>query len=236
MSNTSSLKITWPLVALLAVCLPTILSAQYNEGWELKKNTDGIQVYYREAPDSPIKELRITMKVEASLSTIIAVLYDVEAYPDWVYSCVESKVVKHLSDKEMYYYNLIDFPWPMSDRDLIAYSNLQQDPHTHVVTTHSTSAHQLEPERDGLVRISLVDIKWIIHPHADGTVDIDYYLKSDPGGNIPKWMVNFALDHGPTKTMKAFRERLEMPKYQNRQIAFIKEKQKEESRKMKEVG
>jgi hypothetical protein len=33
---------------------------------------------------------------------------------------------------------------------------------------------------------------------------IDYVALSDPGGDIPNWLVNFAISRGPAETMKRF--------------------------------
>jgi ribosome-associated toxin RatA of RatAB toxin-antitoxin module len=197
------------------------LSSVSGQDWELMKQDDGIDVYYRDATDSPIKELKINLTVDASLSTIMAVLYDIENYKEWVYSCEESRLVKRLNETEIYYYNEIDFPWPLSNRDMIAHSNIEQDPHTKVVRTQSLSAHYMEPEKDGLVRMTVLQINWIITPIGPKETEIEYYLKSDPAGNIPAWVINFAIDHGPTKTMKAFREQLKLEEYRNQKVSFI---------------
>jgi ribosome-associated toxin RatA of RatAB toxin-antitoxin module len=198
-----------------------MLPAASAQDWELMKQDDGIDVFYRDAADSPIKELKINLTTDASLSTVMAVLYDIENYKDWVYSCEESRLVKRINETEIYYYNEIDFPWPLSNRDMIAHSSIEQDPHTKVVRTQSLSAHNMEPEKDGLVRMTVLQINWTITPVGPKKTEIEYYLKSDPAGNIPAWVINFALDHGPTKTMKAFREQLKLEEYRNQKVSFI---------------
>ena len=77
--------------------------------WQFIEETDGVKVYYREAASGPIKELKLELTVDAKLSTIMAVLNDVKAYENWVFKCQEARVVKQVSDTEMYYYNEMDF-------------------------------------------------------------------------------------------------------------------------------
>jgi len=198
-------------------------AAQTNDNWVLKRDKGGIKVFVREIPDSKIKELKFSTRVEASLHTIAAVLTHVEGFNDWVYASVESRTIKQVSDTEVYYYTVIDFPWPFDDRDLVLHSNFWQDPKTLAIHSHTTSVHWMEGEKNDLVRIKKAELHWTFTPVGDGTVKVEYYLNSDPAGNIPAWMVNLAADQGPLQTMVKFKEMLAMEKYKNQKLAFVQE-------------
>ncbi len=212
-----------PLFLLLATAT---VFAQYEPVWELKRDKGGIKVYVREKPDSKIKELKFTTRVEASLHTIAAVLTHVEGFDDWVYASVESRTIKKISDTEVYYYTEIDFPWPFDNRDLVLYSKFWQDPKTLAIHSHTTSHHWMEAEKADLVRIKKAELHWTFTPVGNGIVRVDYYLNSDPGGNIPAWMVNLAADQGPLQTMVKFKEMLEQEKYKHRKMAFVQDLKK----------
>jgi hypothetical protein len=211
------------LATLLFLLSFTQVFAQTKDNWELKRDKGGIKVFVREKADSKIKELKFTTRVEASLSTIAAVLTHVEGFDDWVYASVESRTIKKISDTEVYYYTEIDFPWPFDNRDLVLYSKFWQDPKTLAINSYTTSAHWMEAEKEDLVRITKAELRWTFTPLGNGIVKVDYYLNSDPGGNIPAWMVNLAADQGPLQTMVKFKEMLEKEKYKNRKLAFVQE-------------
>ncbi len=196
--------------------------AQEN-GWELKKEEDGIKVFFKESDQSKIKELRITFSVKSSLNTMIAVLKDIEAFPEWIFKCEEARMVEKISEKELYYYSTMNFPWPLTDRDAISYSTFRQDPVTKTIYTENIAAPAKEPERKDMVRIETMEIRWKIVPKKDGTVLVDYFLLSDPGGSIPAWLINFAIDRGPVQSMKAFREMLNLEKYQTIAQKYVEE-------------
>ena len=203
---------------------PIIISAQLaNDGWELKREKGGIKVYLKEAKDSDIKELKFETELEASLTSLAAILTDVPGFDNWVYASVKSETVTKISDTEVIYYTEIDFPWPMSNRDLVLYSKFWQDPHTLAIHSQSYSVHDKMPEEDGIVRMKKADLHWIFTPIGNGKVKLDYYLNSDPGGSIPAWMINLAADQGPLQTMVKFKEELEKAKYQNAKLAFVQE-------------
>lgn len=193
--------------------------------WELRKDKDGIQVYVREATDSPFKELKIKFSVQATMSAVVALLQDIEAIPDWVYKCEEGYVVEKINDEEEYYYNLIDFPWPLSDRDFVVKSKLYQNPTTKVLRSESYAVTDKIPKREGVVRITETNLWWEFTPQSNGQIDVDYYLKSNPGGYLSAWIVNMAIDQGPVQTMKRFRKILKEPKYKNVKLDYVSELQ-----------
>lgn len=198
-------------------------SAQKAGPWELKKNKKEIKVYVRNNPASPIKELKMEFTVKASMSAIVRLLQDVAAIPDWVYKCPEAYHLEKVSHSEEVYYNRMDFPWPLDDRDLIVRNKLVQDPITKVVRSESFNEPTFIAEKEGLVRIPKLHLWWEFTPKENGVVAVEYFLSSDPGGLIPAWMINLAIDQGPTQTIKAFRKILQEPKYRDAQLDFISE-------------
>ena len=198
-------------------------STAQEAAWELRKNRDGIKVYIREAKNSPFKELKMKFSVEATMSSVVALLQDVEAIPNWVYKCDVSYLVEKVNRDEEYYYNSLNFPWPLSDRDLILKSKLTQDPTTKVFRSESHAVTDKMPEKEGIVRIVDTYLWWEFTPHPNGQIDVDYYLKSDPGGYLPAWIVNMAIDQGPIQTVKHFKKILKSPKYKNVKLDYISE-------------
>ena len=194
-----------------------------SNGWILKRNSDDIQVYYRESPDSKIYELRMDYYVETSLSGVVKLLDDVPNYKNWVYKLAETSMVERINQTDFYYYNRMDFPWPMSDRDLVGYSKLWQEPDTKIVRATVSSAHWKKKNLNDLVRVTTLEIQWNLYPQKNGRVKIEYFLKSDPAGSIPTWMVNMAIDQGPIETIKNMQRELKKAKYQDVRLSFIEE-------------
>lgn len=202
--------------------LPTFLFGQ--ENWELKKDSDGISVWWRATEGTDIKEIKIQLEVEASLNTIVSVMSDVPAYEEWVYS-TEKSVLIESEETDVIYYNIMDFPWPMDDRDLVMRTIVSQDAETKVITSKSTAVPERVPYDEDMVRVEMTETEWIITPINSNKARIDYRLISDPGGSIPAFLINIASDYGPYKTMAAFRERVKMTEYRAINIKGIEELQ-----------
>lgn len=197
--------------------------AHAQEEWQLKRTTNDLKVYTRNIAETGIKELRITTQFETSLSSIIALLDDVPANTDWVYTSKVAKITEQLAPNDMYYYSVSDFPWPLQDRDLIVHSVVEQDPDSKVVTSTSYAVEEKYPHQKGIVRVTIFNSKWIFTPLPGGKVNIEYTVKTDPGGNIPTFLTNMFIDKGPVATMKKMRDILAQPKYRDAKVDFIEE-------------
>ncbi len=197
------------------------LQAQSNEGWIFKNEKDGVKVYYRKT--SEVHEIKLITSIKSSLSGIIHLFNEVDDYSKWGYKLSEARLLKRVNNKEFYYYTKLDFPWPLNDRDLILHTQLEQDTSTRRVTSTSHSKPEYLPENEGVVRIKSTTTKWTLIPGAGGWVYVEYYINSNPGGNIPDWIVNMAIDMGPRETIKNMRKILQEPKYQSAKLAYIKE-------------
>lgn len=231
MINTSSTdKIEQKLIiAKIYFCLVVMvllfsngLQAQDSE-WKFKKEKEGIKVYLREIANSNIKELKMTTTMDASLSTLISALDDVEMYKEWVYRCADAKILKVINESEMIYYTKTDFPWPLSDRDVVTKATLSQDSVTKVITSFTKVYPNYFEEIDGVVRIPELEITWMFTPLSNGKVHLDYLLSSDPGGHIPAWAINLGIDQGPAQSIINFKKMLKKDKYKNKKLAYIQE-------------
>ncbi len=197
------------------------LQAQGNGAWSLKKDKDNVKVYYRQT--SNIYEIKLATSLKIPLSGLIQLFSEVETYPKWGYKVLESKLLQRVSDTEMYYYSRLDFPWPMNDRDLIMHTKLTQDPITHHVIATSVAVPDYIPAVKDVERIRTANTQWTLVPGPGGWLYVEYYIYSHPGGSIPDWLVNMAIDVGPRETIKNIRTIIQQQRYQMAKLAYIKE-------------
>lgn len=197
------------------------LNAQSKDGWVFKNEKEGVKVYYKSTSD--IQEVKLITSIKSNLSGLIQLFSEVENYPAWGYKITEARLLKKVSDTECYYYSKIDFPWPMNDRDIIMHSKTTQDPVTNKITAVSVAVPDYLPVNKDVIRIRTAHTSWIIYPGTGGWLYTEYYIYSNPGGNIPDWLVNMAIDMGPRETIKGIRNALKKARYQNSKLAYIKE-------------
>ncbi len=171
--------------------------------WELIKEQGPLKVYTRYSNNSEIRELRMTTNFKATIEDFIMALSDADSYKEWVYKCESSRLVQKISESELYYQVETDFPFPLSDRDLVVHT-VQKFDKSGNFYSDSYARPDFQPIEKGVVRIDVFESHWKVTPRKDGSIDIDYHSKVDPAGNIPLWIVNLGLTVGPIKTMESF--------------------------------
>lgn len=187
--------------------------------WEFRREDDGIRVYTRSVPNSNIRAFKGTVKIKASLDSVMGVLDDVAACTQWVHRCKSGKVVERKSFNDLYTYKVTEMPFPTSDRDIVVHKVISQDPKTKAITIHNTAAPDFIP-RTRNVRIEQSDGTYVLQPLPDGYVEVTWEQLSDPGGRIPRRLVNSMIVNTPLYTLNRLRELAKTPKYQEARLRY----------------
>jgi hypothetical protein len=190
--------------------------------WELVKDKDGIKVFLKTAAGSKIKEFKGVTNVNSSLDSILAVLYDTQACAEWIHNCSQAARLTDISFYEAYIYQVINFPFPVKDRDLILHTVMTQDPETKDVTIKLNSAPDYV-SKTGNVRIKTSAGYYLLKPLPDGTVEVTWQHYTDPGGGVPAWMVNSLLVDTPFKTLENLKKIVHEQKYQEAKLRYSSE-------------
>ncbi len=195
--------------------------AQIDNKWEFKSQKDGITIYHQRSEG--LLHIKLATSLEASLSGIVTMFADISTYTDWGYKIVEAKELRRVSETEMYYYAKYDFPWPMSDRDIILHSKLKQDPVSKVVTITNVPVPGYLPAKKGIERIQNTVTKWRFVPGRGGWVYAEQIISTDSAENLPEWLVTMTVDTGPRETAKGIRRVLRGQRFREAKLAFIQE-------------
>jgi|GEM_PF-3412744 len=87
------------LVGLVVLFVVNFAYSQETD-WQLKRETDGFKIYIRNIAETGIKELKITTQFETSLNSIVALLNDVPANTDWVYTNEVAKITEQIAPND----------------------------------------------------------------------------------------------------------------------------------------
>jgi len=194
------------LSTFLSLFLAFTIVAQDNvttqPAWDFVAEKPGIKVYTRTTNASSFKEIRIKADMEGQIDTLQSIVNDAINYESWVYKCSGGVSIKPTEGFNTAYAAITDFPFPMSDRELVAKSKQWQDDEGRL-HSHTFSAPDDIPLKPGIVRIRDYEAKWVMEQIDENRIHVEYISKVDPGGNIPAWVVNLAITAGPIKTFEA---------------------------------
>ena len=176
--------------------------------WRRVAARDGIKVYAKSVPDSKIKAMKAECVLDADVDEVVALLMDVKAAERWVCHTKSCRLVKRVSDTELFYHTEVSLPWPLDNRDFVTHLTVIKHEKSNVVTVEAPAVPGILPLRDGIVRINNSINRWVIRPLPNGKVRVEYTLQVDPGGHIPAHVVNMFACRAPIETFQNMRKEL----------------------------
>ncbi len=198
------------VLAMLMLAAPT-----WAADWEL--NHEGSQrgevtTYVREVSDSPVKAFKGVVELQASATSVLAVLTAVDTFPEWIFQSQGAERLT-MEEKERIHMRFNGI-WPVADRDVVLANTLtqQDDGEIHL---HSENAEGFKDKQQGFVRIPALDNQFVITPLADGWVRVKFETFVDPGGNVPVWLANLVSTKAPRVTLEGLKEQLEKRRFAN---------------------
>ncbi len=209
-------------LSLIAAGIMLSLSLTAQNDWQLKKDEDGIKVYTKATENSHYNELKVEMTLTATLSSLAALILDIDNYHNWSFNMEKTYALKRVGPGDLYFYELIHSPWPASDRDLPVHLQINQDPRTRSMFVRSVCVPDLVPPKKDVVRVPLSVEQYIVTPLPDGKIRIEYQLKLDPGAGAPAWLINLFSVKGPFETFSHVRQQIQRPAYRDAILPFIK--------------
>ena len=195
--------------------------------WELARDRNGIKVWTRNEPGYPIRAFKAVTPVDSSLSGLVSLIMDTDHVSEWAYRILGVNVLTRDDDAATFViYTKTDFPWPLSNRDVVLAGQIAQDEKTKLVTirSRSTPAGQY-PEQPGFLRMPDMVGDWIFRPLGAGKVEVTMIGRANPSGNIPFGVVNLIIHETPYRTLQGLRQVIGADRYQRARLKQIKELQ-----------
>lgn len=202
-------------------CLPRAGRLYASEQWTIGKNENGIVVSHRTVPGSGFRETEAEMIVRESLASIISFLSDINAYQNWYPNTKSIRILDQPSDRELIVHQIVVFPAPLKDRDVVMRSTVTQDAVTRAVTITMTVLPDYLPPQKNIVRIRKCTGYWRLIPQGDGSVRVIYRMHGEPGGTVPAWVANAAVTKRPYEIMVRLREGIKGEQYRNARLSWV---------------
>jgi len=192
--------------------------------WEEVFNEDGIKVSQKNVEGSSIISFKGEVIAEKNIHELFTVLYDPDHKEDFLQNVIEFRTLKVLNDYEGISYVKVGNNLPFIDnRDVILYSKIvlrPKDKQIYVSTRNSDLL--LVPDYEGTVRIPKLRSSWLFEALSNTQTRVTYQNEVDPGGFIPKWIVNLASKRLPFGTLQKLRKLSEKKEALKRTSTFLK--------------
>lgn len=188
--------------------LSTIEGYSQANGWELKKDQNGIKVFVRDSEESSFDEFKATLTItNCRLQDALEVLQDVNSYEAWFPDCSNPKILKQIDEYHDIHYIESISPWPVQNR----WGIYEQ---TALLTLNNTKVEivfkalpDYPKEVSNMVRIKEAHGKWTLI-ETNNELNVIYEFKGNPEGDIPSWIANAFVVKHPFETLTNFKKHL----------------------------
>jgi hypothetical protein len=177
--------------------------------WKFVKEKDGIRIYTKEEPGSKLKAFKGDAVIKTTLEEIYPLLSDPNRSEWWDDDVSHIDIIDYKKDSHSKYYIVYDIQWPFGDRDLYMESTIEPDFPNRRAVINTQAVNGVIPEKEDLVRITKYSQKWTAEEINEGEVHLYLEGFTDPGGNIPAWLVNSMITGTPYKMFKNLKDILE---------------------------
>jgi hypothetical protein len=183
------------------------------EGWQLIDDSDGCRSYKRTLGDSGVVAFRGERRLPAPIARVTQVLLDGERKKEWIDQATEAHTIERETITERWEYVKMHVPWPFQDREIIYHGMMIPDAKKHrLFISLKSGPHPKWPERSSVVRAKVLRSTYWLIPAENGTqTDMIMEAQVDPGGAIPKWIVNMVQKNWARRTFNGIAKQLQNP-------------------------
>jgi uncharacterized membrane protein len=187
-----------PFCLLLIIFFVIPFSDTYagENGWQLRKNEDGIKVYTKEKEDTHIYMYKVVTKISAKVEAVYRQVVDFRENLKYMKSVDSIRFLEHQKDSLYINYMRLKMPWPFKNREMVTEMLVTKDQSGFYI--ESNDLPEYLPKNPDNVRIEDFNEKWTIKEglnHNESQVTVTGWV--NPGGSIPGWVVNLFIVDTP---------------------------------------
>lgn len=193
-----------------ALSLLVVLTGTADPAWQQVARDEGITVMARTPEGGAVSEVKATALVDAPPQEVWRVIRDYPSYTKTMPYTQESRVLASEQDgKVIVFYCLVNAPL-VDKRDFIIRIRDESDwkeGKGFLKTAWSVTTEGAPAVREGVVRVKLNNGYWLLEPREEGKKTfVTYYLYTDPGGALPKWIADRANKTSVPDVLRAVRK------------------------------
>tara|TARA_B100001750_G_scaffold54886_1_gene41769 strand:+ start:3035 stop:3742 length:708 start_codon:yes stop_codon:yes gene_type:complete len=173
---------------------------QNNHGWELADINDEVSISTKLIQNRDLVALMVKQKTSISLEILQEVIMDVKYYSDFLTGAgpiISQEIYRTDSWLDGYQFIPVDVPF-VSNREYCFRMHLNglldndstSIVHWYLLKQDSTNQHLLKYDTKDAVQLDFGAGLWMAEKADNGSVTISYRLYMDPGGSIPRFLID----------------------------------------------
>lgn len=147
--------------------------------------------WYKIEDGKRVRSFKVEAVLDSSYEDVAKTMLDLENTKRWFWECLDSKLLKKISDTEYMVYLKINAPQPLPDRDDILHVKIEpySKKRGYMVFNFNAMPNYI-PSVPNFIRIAEHAIAVKLTPMSASSTKLEVEGYVDPGGSIPAWAIN----------------------------------------------
>ena len=174
----------------------------------LSINKNNIKVWTYQNSQNPVFSYRAETVYDTSIEKAVSLVLDVENAVKWVPYMGSVKVLSRDDKKgEFLLYMVLDFPFPLKDRDLVVQCKIQKNAQG-IISIKNKTIDKGYAKNPNYVRLNDYQGDWTFQKLANNKVKVSTYGYANPEGSIPLKFVNLFVEQQPYQMLQKMKTEL----------------------------
>lgn len=178
---------------------------------KLSINKNNIKVWTYQDKNNPVFLYKAETTYDVPIEQAVHLIIDVDNAVKWVPYMGNVKVLSRDDKKgDFTLYMVLDFPFPLKDRDLIVQGKMIKDANGQITIKNKAiqTGYALNPN---YVRLTDYQGDWTFQKLANNKVKVSTYGYANPEGSIPLTFVNMFVQQQPYQMLQKMKTELAKP-------------------------
>ena len=175
--------------------------ASEDDGFRVVASARGITVSVRDEPGRGLPSFRGQGTIEGDVLSVLSVVLDTEGAMAWAEGTDQMSMLRELDPRQHLIYSHTSTPWPVKDRDMIMKRKVEVVKPGEAFRLRLDCVKEGKAPIKGCIRIHDCSSEFTLRKvDAEHTL-IDYQVRIDPKGILPKWFVAWSARKVPFATL-----------------------------------
>ncbi|QQN39446.1 START domain-containing protein [Acinetobacter sp. CS-2] len=197
-------------VILMACAVACLAAAQAKpvDNAKLSIHKNNIKVWTYQNAQNPVFQYKAETSFDVPIEKAVSLILDVENAVNWVPYMGSVKVLSRDDQKgEFSLYMVLDFPFPLKDRDLVVQGKMRKDAQG-IISIQNKAVKKGYPINPNYVRLTDYEGDWTFQRLGNQKVKVSTYGYANPEGSIPLSFVNMFVQQQPYQMLQKMKVQL----------------------------
>lgn len=197
---------------MLVACVVSVLSlsaqADLPNNAKLSLNKNNIKVWTYKDVNNPVLSYKAETTFDVPIEKAVALVLDVKNSSKWVPNVAKAEVLSRDDKKgEFTLYMVLDFPFPLKDRDMVVKGKMSKDSNG-TIHIKNSAIQQGKATSTDYIRLKDYSGDWTFQKLGTNQVKVTTNGHANPEGAIPASVTNMLVEQQPYQMLQKMKVEL----------------------------